>query len=128
MINLKVAEVERILTVEMEGMISEADIDGAIDRLQATYPAVGVHLRGGERGGFCMLLDWEKLAGWEMGAKTVGTITGKIIGDAVRKVAVIADAKWSDEQPRLADVAKQAEVRFFTPEQRDAARPWLLAG
>jgi hypothetical protein len=64
MINLKVAEVERILTVEMEGMISEADIDGAIDRLQATYPAVGVHLLGGERGGFCMLLDWEKLAGW----------------------------------------------------------------
>ena len=126
MIKLKVDEGERILTIEMEGMISEADLDGALDVLQSKYPAVGVHLRGGERGGFGMLMDWEKLQGWEMGAKTVGTITGKFIGDAVRKVAVIADAKWSDEQPRLADIAKQAAVRFFPPERRDEAWPWLL--
>jgi hypothetical protein len=57
MIKLKVDEAERILTVEMEGMISEADLDGALDMLQSKYPAVGVHLSGGERGGFGMLMD-----------------------------------------------------------------------
>ena len=31
MINLKVNDADRILIVEMTGMISEADIDGAID-------------------------------------------------------------------------------------------------
>jgi hypothetical protein len=119
MITLKIDEVDRILTVEMEGLISEADLDGAIDALQSKYPAVGV------RGGFSMCIDWHKLEGWEKGAKTVGMITAKAIGDAVRRVAVIADAKWSDEQPRVADAAKQAQVRFFSPEQREGALAWL---
>jgi SpoIIAA-like len=124
MINLKVNDADRILIIEMKGMISETDIDGAIDALQEQYPAVGVHLRGGERG-FNMLADWQDLEGWEKGAKTLGTLTTKTLGDAVRKVAVIASAAFADEQPRLADVAKQAVVRFFPPEQRDDALAWL---
>jgi hypothetical protein len=75
MINLKIDDAARVLVVEMKGMISESDIDGAIDALQASYPAVGVHLRGGERGGFSMLVDWQDLEGWEKGAKTLGTLT-----------------------------------------------------
>ena len=125
MINLKVNEADRILVVEMKGMISEPDIDGAIDKLQEQYPAVGVHLRGGERGGFSMLVDWQDLEGWEKGAKTLGTLTSKTIGDAVRKVAVIAGAQFADEQPRLADVAKQAVVRFFATGRREDALTWL---
>ena len=125
MINLKVDDADRILIVEMKGMISEADIDAAIDALQTKYPAVGVHLRGGEGGGFNMLVDWQDLEGWEKGAKTLGTLTIKTIGDAVRKVAVIAGAQFADEQPRLADVHKQAVVRFFPPGQEDQAFAWL---
>lgn len=125
MIRFEVDEAERILTIIAEGMISEADIDGALDMLEAKYPGVGLHLRGGERGGVKVLFDWEKLEGWEMGAKTVGTITGKFIADAVRRVAVLADARWSDEQPRLADVAKHAQVRFFSPDRREHALAWL---
>ena len=125
MINLTVNDADRILVVEMNGMISEADIDGAIDKLQEQYPAVGVHLRGGERGGFSMLVDWQDLEGWEKGAKTLGTLTGKTIGDAVRKVAVIAGAQFADEQPRLADVAKKAVVRFFPTGRREDALAWL---
>lgn len=127
MINLKFDDENRILTIEMAGIISEADLDTALDALQARYPQVGVHLRGGDRGGFKILTDWEKLDGWEKGAKTVGTMMTKMIGDACRKVAVIADAKWSDEKPRLADISKQGEVRFFPPEQRAEAEAWLIA-
>ena len=125
MINLKVDDADRILIVEMKGMVSEADIDAAIGALQTKYPAVGVHLRGGERGGFNMLVDWQDLEGWDNGAKTLGTLTIKTIGDAVRKVAVIAGAQFADEQPRLADVHKQGVVRFFAPGQRDQAFAWL---
>ena len=125
MIDLEINEADRILVVEMKGMISEADIDGAIDALQARYPAVGVHLRGGEHGGFSILVDWQDLEGWQMGAKTLGTVTAKTIGDAVRRIAVLAGGQFVDEQPRLADIAKQAEVRFFPPGERDAARTWL---
>jgi hypothetical protein len=88
MINL-----DRILIVEMKGMISEGDIDGAIEALQAEYPAVG-EPRG------------QDLEGWERGAKTLGTVTTRTVGDAVRKIAVIAGAQFADEEPRLADIAK----------------------
>ena len=105
MITLKVDDANRILVVEMRGMISEADIDGAIEALQAEYPAVGVHLRGGgKRGGFSMLGDWQDLEGWERGARTLGTVTTRTVGDAVRKIAVIAGAQFADEEARLADV------------------------
>ncbi|HYN38984.1 MAG TPA: hypothetical protein VES39_07020, partial [Rhodospirillales bacterium] len=67
MINIKVHDADRILIVEMTGMISEADIDAAIDALHTKYPAVGVHLRGGEGGGFNILVDWQDLEGWEKG-------------------------------------------------------------
>jgi hypothetical protein len=125
MIILRVNNADRILMVEANGLISEADIDGAIDALQEQYPAVGVHLRGGERGGFSILVDWEDLEGWETGAKTLGTLTTKTIGDAVRKIAVIADARFADERPRLADVAPHAAVRFFPPKAREDALAWL---
>ncbi len=87
---------------------------------------MGVHLRGsGPRGTFNMLVDWQGLEGWDMGAKTLGTVTSRTIGDAVRKVAVLADARFADELPRLADVATQAVVRFFPTGSREDAMAWL---
>lgn len=127
MINLEMHDAERILVMEMKGLLSEADIDQAIETLQARYPAVGVHLRGGERGGFSVLLDWRDLEGWEMGAKTLATITGRTIGDAVRKVAIVADPRHADEQQRVADIAPLAEVRLFPTTARDEAMAWLRA-
>lgn len=125
MINLSVDDAERILIVELSGMVSEGDVDTAIDALQARYPQVGVHLRGGERGGFSILADWRNLEGWKKGAKTLGTLTTKTVGDAARKVAVVAGTQFADEQPRLADVTPQAVVRFFPPGQREQALSWL---
>jgi hypothetical protein len=125
MITFKVDEKNRILFIEAKGMISEADIDGVANALEREYPGVNVHLRGGEGGGFSALVDWQDLEGWEKGAKTLGTLTARTIGDAARKIAMIADARLADEQVRLADVAPRAEVRLFTPEQREDALAWL---
>ena len=125
MIRFSVDKSDRILVVELSGIVSEGDIDGAIEELQLQYPGVGVHLRGGDAGGFKMLADWQNLEGWEKGARTLGTITLKTIGDAVRKVAVVADAEFKDEEARFADVAPTAVVRFFPSGQREAAQAWL---
>lgn len=125
MIKLKADEADRILIIEMSGMISEADIDGAIEALHVQFPAVGVHLRGGAGRGFSMLVDWRDLEAWEKGAKTLGLLTAKTIGDSVRKVAVVSGPQFADEQPRLADIAPGAKLRFFPPERRDDALAWL---
>jgi hypothetical protein len=124
-ITLKANDTDRILVIEMSGTISEADIDGAIETLQQQYPGVGVHLRGGERGGFSVLLDWHDLQGWEKGAKTLGMVTSRTIGDAMRKVAIVAGRQFADEQPRLADIAPRATVRLFPPDRREDALAWL---
>lgn len=125
MIKLKANEGDRILIIEMSGTINEADIDRAVETLGEQYPDVGVHVRGGARGGFSVLLDWRDLEGWEKGAKTLGTMTSKMIGDSVRKVAILAGPRFADEQPRLADVAPRATVRLFAPERREDALAWL---
>ncbi len=124
MMNLKVDDENRILIIEMKGMVSEDDIDRAIDTLQQHYPGVGARLRG-SGSSFSALVDWQELEGWERGAKTLGTVTSKTFGDMVRKVAVIADKRFADEQPRLADVSTAAVVRFFAPGRRDDAMAWL---
>lgn len=125
MITVTSDEANRVLTVEMQGMISETDIEEALDRLQERYPQVGTRVSGGERGGIALLLDWERLEGWQKGAKTLGTVMGKMLSDAVRRVAVVADEKWREEQERIIDINKRADVRFFTPARRDQAWTWL---
>lgn len=125
MIKVTTDEATRILTIEMHGTVSEADIETALDNLQDRFPQVGVRLSGGTKGGIRVLQDWRDLEGWEQGAKTAGTMAGKMLSDVIHRVAVVADAKWKGEQERLADVAKRAEVRFFTLDQRDKAMQWL---
>lgn len=124
MITIKVDDANRILMLEMTGMISDADIEGAADRLQREYPAVGVHVRGEGRP-FSILADWQGLEGWEKGARTFGTVMSKAIGDAAKKVAVLADDRFADERPRLADSFPGATVRFFPPGQSEQALAWL---
>lgn len=125
MIKVTTDEATRILTIEMHGMISEADIESTLDNLEERYPQVGVRLSGGTKGGIRVFHDWQNLEGWEQGAKTVGTMAGKMLSDIIRRVAVVGDAKWQAEEERLADVAKRADVRFFTLDQRDKAMQWL---
>jgi hypothetical protein len=124
MITIKVDDASRILIIEMTGTVSEADIDGAADRLQRDYPGVGVHLKG-QGTPFSILADWRGLEGWEKGAKTFGTVLSKATGDAAKKVAVVADGRFADEQPRLADALPGATVRFFPPLQSEQAMAWL---
>ena len=70
MINLKVNDADRILTIEMKGMISEADIDGAIDAFQAQYPAVGVPARPFFIG----------RPGWVRSSAALNVLEGTVIG------------------------------------------------
>jgi hypothetical protein len=125
MMTIKPEEANRVLMIEARGVISEADIDRAFADLEDRYPQVSVRLRGGTGVPIGVFVDWEHLTGWEKGAKTLGTITGKTLGDVVHKVAIVADEKWRDEVPRIADMGKQSEVRFFSVENRDKAWLWI---
>lgn len=127
MINVKVDDAHSILTVEMKGKVSEDELDQALDNLQQAYPGVGVHVRGQGRH-YSVLADWRDLEGWERGAKTLGTVTAKAIGETAQKIAVVADERLSEEEPRIKDVFPGASVRFFKPSDWDDALAWLRLG
>ncbi len=125
MIKLTPDDANRVLVMELHGMVSEANYDQAMVELESHYPQFGVRFRGGAGGGFGLLLDYSALEGWELGAKTLGTMTGKMISDVVRRVAIVADDRWSGEEERIVDIATRAEVQMFKPEERESAWAWL---
>ena len=125
MIKLTSNDADRVLVIELHGMVSEADYDQAAEQLEQKYPQFSVRLRGGTGGGIGILLDYGALEGWEMGAKTLGTMSGKMISEVVRRVAVVADDRWRDEEQRISDVIAKAEVKVFKPEKRAQALAWL---
>ncbi len=120
-------EAERVLVIEAQGMISVADMDGCADALEQGFPGFGVHLASGDKSGIGLLLEWEHLDGWKPGAKTLGTVTGKLLRDVVHKVAIVADEKWHGEEERIQDINTFAEVRWFSLGEREHAWTWLTS-
>lgn len=104
-----------VVILKASGVISEAQIDDCVDRLDPALSGVKTT---------SLVLDWEHLEGWEAGAKTAGTLVGLRSWAGIRRVALIADDRWADETLRIADIYKAACVRRFAPADRDHALAW----
>ena len=105
-----------VVTFKAIGMLSDSDYDSLdkdMDALVSEHPFVRV------------LVDWEKLEGWEPGAKTASTWFGHVHNELIQRMAIVADRKWNDEVNRIRDVVAPTEVRAFAPSKRDAAMAWL---
>lgn len=109
----------RVIVIKMTGLISEAEIDGCNEEFVDAFENETQRR---------LLLDWQELKGWEKGAKTAGTWVGMRHWATIRRVAVVADAKWDEEILRIADIYRAAEVQRFSPQKREAALAWLNAG
>ncbi len=125
MIKLTADEKNRVLVCEAEGTITADDIYASMDDLQERFPALAVRVMGGKGEGISLLLDWENLEGWQMGAKTAGTVSGMGMSDVITRVAIVAEEKWHGEKERIADIGKNAEVKVFPLGQREEALRWL---
>ncbi len=123
---IKVEVDDRIITIAVDGIISEDDWDVAILDLEEKLSGLpSVHLRSARFPKFHVLMDWEKLKRWEKGARTECTRFCMPIQDMVDRLAVVGDEFWLDESKRLIDIYKHAQVNFYTPIQRQHAVNWL---
>lgn len=109
----------QLISIRMSGMITEADIDGCNEKLAGFTGLENLYK---------VLVDWERLEGWEKGAKSVGTWFGMRHWATVRRLAIVADDRWADETLRLADIYRAADVSRFPPARRADALRWLDAG
>lgn len=114
------------VVVTMTGMVSDDDWDAAVSALEDQLGRkASIHLASPKSPNLRVLMDWEKLEGWERGTRS--TCTWFCMGnqDVVDRVAVIADDRWRDELERLVDIYKNAQVNFYFPIQREHALKWL---
>lgn len=109
----------QLIAIRMAGLISEDDIDACNDKLETVFGSENLHK---------VLLDWERLEGWEKGAKSVGTWFGMRHWATVARLAILADDQWEDEKLRIADIYRAADVSRFPTHQRAQAIAWLNAG
>lgn len=115
-----------MIVITMAGIISDTDWDAAVLALEEKLGGqVSVHFASAKSPKLHILMDWEKLEGWEKGARS--TCTWFCMGnqDMINRLAVIGDDRWRDETKRLADIYKNAQVNFYSPIQREHAMRWL---
>jgi len=114
------------ILITMTGIVSDADWDAAVSVLEDKLGRqASVHFTLPASPKLHVLMDWEKLEGWERGTRS--TCTWFCMGnqDAVGRLAIIAEDRWRDETERLVDIYKNARINFYLPAQRDHAMKWL---
>ena len=124
MISVDVADA--LIVVAMSGTVSDEDWDAAVFELDEKLGCqASVHLTLEDAPKLKMLIDWEKLDGWEKGTRS--TCTWFCMGnqDMIDRLAVICDDRWRDETERLVDIYKNAQINVYYPRQRDLATNWL---
>lgn len=114
------------MVITMSGMVSDADWDAAVSALEEKLGGQDlVRLTSAKTPKLHVLMDWERLEGWEKGARA--TCTWFCMGnqDMIDRLAIIGDARWRDETERLVDIYKKAQINFYLPAQREYAERWL---
>lgn len=114
------------MVITMSGMVSDADWDAAVSALEEKLGGQDlVRLTSAKTPKLHVLMDWERLEGWEKGARS--TCTWFCMGnqDMIDRLAIIGDARWRDETERLVDIYKKAQINFYLPAQREYAERWL---
>jgi hypothetical protein len=114
------------IVIKMTGNVSDADWDAAVLALEEKLGGqASVHFTSTKSPKLHVLMDWEKLEGWERGARS--TCTWFCMGNQgmIDRLAVIGDERWRDETDRLADIYKNAQINFYLPAQREHAARWL---
>ena len=116
----------RTIIITMTGIVSDADWDAAVSVLEDKLGRqASVHFTLPGSPNLHVLMDWEKLEGWERGTRS--TCTWFCMGnqDAVDRLAVIAEDRWRDETERLVDIYKNAQINFYPPTQHEHALKWI---
>ena len=114
------------IVITKTGMVRDADWDAAVSILDDKFGGLAsVHVTTADFPKLHVLMDWEKLEGWEKGARS--TCTWFCMGNqgVIDRLAVIGDERWHDEIERLADIYKSAQIRYYSPMHREHALRWL---
>jgi hypothetical protein len=107
------------IAIKASGIISESDYEALLPEFEHRIEKV---LR------FRLMVDWERVEGWEAGAEAVTFGVRFMHRLRCERLAIL-----SDDPHRLGDIQKlqtllpkSGELQVFPPTERDAAWSWLI--
>lgn len=102
--------------VRLTSKVTDEDLKAALPKLEAVI---------NDHGSLRLLADIEHFDGWEWVAAWDKTAFGIKHWDEIEKLAVIGASRWEALCAAIADKLTNSEVKFFSPDQRDAAKAWI---
>lgn len=107
-----------LVEITLEGKLTDFDLRGTIERLQADI----------EQNGKTRVLERiEHFSGMEPAALWTDIRLGMPLAQKITRAAVVADALWIRSLTDIGRLLTRAEVRTFRPDELDAARTWITA-
>ena len=107
-----------VVEITLEGRLTDTDLRGAIERLQADV----------EQNGKTRVLERiEHFSGMEPAALWTDLKLGMPLAQKITRAAVVADAAWIRRLTDIGGHLMQAEVKSFRPDELDVTRTWINA-
>ena len=110
---------------EVSGKILEVSVSGKLTKedYQTFTPQVEADIQ--ENGKVRILFRMEDFHGWQAGALWEDLKFDMKHFSDIEKLAMVGDKKWEKGMATFCKPFTTAKIRFFTPEELDAAREWL---
>jgi hypothetical protein len=108
--------------------IWEMRVSGALRKEEMdAVQAVGLKGLGPNENARVLVMIEDDFCGW-VGTEVWNDMTFFVQhGDRIEKIALVGNPKWETRMLMFTGAGlRRAPVRYFTPEQLDAARAWLL--
>ncbi len=118
MIKHDLLRTEGILILTPEAPLESADFEGLAQEIDPYIEANG-KLHG-------VMIDAESFPGWKDFAGLIAHLRFvRNHHQKVQRIAVVSDSSFLSFAPKIASHFVQAEVKHFSPSQREDARHWL---
>ena len=118
MYELMLEKEENIVGLKAKGKLVDADYKDIVPKIDAKIEEVG-NIR--------IMFDMTELEGWSCKAMLDDAEFGISHRKQMDKIAVIGDKKWEEDSILLCRPFFAGEVKFFYPEDKEAAWEWLKA-
>jgi hypothetical protein len=104
--------------ITVEGAVTNADLEAAINRIHAEFD---------QNGKTRVIEIIRNFTGMEFGALWTDLRLGAPLAQKIDRIAVVADWPWIRKLAEIGHLFTRAELKVFAPEDLAQARAWIAA-
>lgn len=118
---LKIDEENGLVRIFAGGALDSSDYDRFVPRFE--------RIADREHGTVPMIIELAPdFSGWDLGGIWRDLQFDVKHKDSFGRIAIVGESKWEEWGTKLFDPLFRAEMRLFTPSERDAAESWARSG